>query len=293
MPIGHNGLQRYDNLDDVTGNNDANPATHFGRQMRKERLAHGWSVHEFAKRSGMSAGHTSRIENGHRPPTEAVAAACDLVFPERKGWFTEYYQEMRTWAPPGFRDWPEYENRASTIREWSPSIVTGMLQTQDYARGLLKTASGVTNEVLTTRLANRVERQRRVLFRDDPPTAVYVIDHAALYRLVGSADVMVSQMKHLVEIAALPNVTLQILPAVAHPATQSGFLIAGDAAYTEHVLGGLVFTEPETVTALERLFDTLRAESYRASESTAIIRKAGETWTGESQATAARTAATA
>ena len=42
-----------DNISSVAGNNGANPATHFGRQMRKERLARGWSVHEFAKRSGM------------------------------------------------------------------------------------------------------------------------------------------------------------------------------------------------------------------------------------------------
>ena len=51
-------------------------------------------------------------------------------------------------------------------------------------------------------------------------------------------------------------------------------MVADDAAYTEHVLGGLVFTDEQTVTALERLFDTLRSECYRASESAAIIRKA-------------------
>ena len=62
----------------------------------------------------------------------------------------------------------------------------------------------------------------------------------------------------------MPNVTIQILPAIAHPATQSGFLIADDVAYTEHVIGGLVFTDAETVTVLDRLFDTLRAECYRA-----------------------------
>lgn len=65
--------------------------------MRKERLARGWSVHEFAKRSGISAGHVSRIENGKRPPTQAVATACDAVFPERRGWFSEFYDESRTW----------------------------------------------------------------------------------------------------------------------------------------------------------------------------------------------------
>jgi Domain of unknown function (DUF5753) len=104
---------------------------------------------------------------------------------------------------------------------------------------------------------------------------------------------MAGQMAHLADVASLPNITLQILPAVAHPATQSGFMVADDAGYVEHVLGGLVYTELETVTSLGRLFDTLRAESYRASESAAIIGKAQELWTGERAATAAAMAATA
>ena len=100
-------------------------------------------------------------------------------------------------------------------------------------------------------------------------------------------------MAHLADVARLPNITLQILPAVAHPATQSGFMVADDSGYVEHVLGGLVYTELETVTSLARLFDTLRAESYRASESAAIIGKAQELWTGERAATAAAMEATA
>jgi hypothetical protein len=58
----------------------------------------------------------------------------------------------------------------------------------------------------------------------------------------------------------LPYVTIQVLPAVAHPATQSGFMVTDSAAYAEHVIGGLAYTEPETVTVLERLFDSLRDE---------------------------------
>jgi uncharacterized protein DUF5753 len=75
--------------------------------------------------------------------------------------------------------------------------------------------------------------------------------------MVGSADVMARQMRHLAAVAAMPNVTLQVLPALAHPATQSGFMIADDAAaYAEHVTGGFVYTDAETVTGLRRLFDT-------------------------------------
>ena len=75
----------------MTVNNGGNPATHFGRQMKKERLARGWSLREFSAHTGINIGHASRIENGKRPPTEKVAAACDIAFPERKGWFSELF----------------------------------------------------------------------------------------------------------------------------------------------------------------------------------------------------------
>jgi plasmid maintenance system antidote protein VapI len=269
------------------------PAAHFGRVLRRERTARGWSLDELARRTGIAAAHLSRIENGRRPPTEKIATACDSAFPERRDYFSELYAEMRTWAPPGFRDWPEYEDRTSTIREWSPMVVTGMLQTADYARALLAIHPEVSPEVVSARLASRMARQQRVLLREaDPPKAIYIIDHAALYRQVGSPEVMVGQCAHLAEVAALPHVTLQVFPAVACPATQGGFLLADDAAFAETVVGGYVYVA-ETITALASVFDTLRGESYRVSESLSIIRKAGELWTSESRATQVQTVATA
>jgi hypothetical protein len=98
-------VRRCGNIFAVTVNIGGNPATYFGRQMKKERLARGWSLREFSAHTGVNIGHASRIENGKRPPTEKVAAACDLPFPERKNWFSEYYAELSEWAevPPAFK----------------------------------------------------------------------------------------------------------------------------------------------------------------------------------------------
>jgi hypothetical protein len=75
---------------------------------------------------------------------------------------------------------------------------------------------------------------------------------------------MAAQMRQLSAIAVMPTVTMQVLPAVAHPANASGFVIADDeAAYAEHVAGGYVFTDEQTVSAIMVRFDSLRAESYR------------------------------
>jgi hypothetical protein len=269
-------------------NNGNFAAMHFGRQMRKERLAHGWSLREFNERTGIDMGQASRIETGKQPPTEKVADACDRVFPERRGWFREYYEESKTWTPPGFKDWREYEDRAAVLRDWWPSIVTGLAQTEGYARALLETSLGATAEMVATRLAARMDRQRRLFARE--VQAWFIVDQLSLYRLVGSPQIMADQMRRLAEIAALPNATVQVLPAVAHPANASGFIVTDDAALCEHVKGSYVYTDEQSVTSLVRLFDTLRGECYRVSESLALLTEVGETWTGESQPTQTPTA---
>ena len=92
----------------------------------------------------------------------------------------------------------------------------------------------------------------------------------------------------------MPHVTLQVLPAVAHPANASGFVIADDAVWCEHVAGGYVFTDEQTVSSLSPRFDTLRGESYRVSESPTLFKGMAELWTaGVSPLTQTRTAASA
>jgi transcriptional regulator with XRE-family HTH domain len=265
-----------------------NPLTHFGKQVKKERLARGWSLPELARQTGIDAGHWSRIERGVRPPTEFIAEACDRAFPERKGWFSEYYRDSRSWAPPGFRSWTEEEDNATSLRVWSPSIVDGLLQTEDYARVLLSVHPDVPDEVVASRLTARMARQRRLFSRDVP--TLFLVDQLALYRLVGSPALMTAQMRHLAAMASRPRVTIQVVPAVAVPSVAHGVILTDGAAYGETIVSGSVWTDEETLSSLGRVFDTLRSEAWRASESLALISEAGELWTGGNLPTATATA---
>jgi transcriptional regulator with XRE-family HTH domain len=94
-------------------NTDGHPATHFGRQMRKERVARGWSLREMSAHTGINLGTLSQVENGKRPPTERIAGKCDEVFPGRKGWFREY---VRREAPCCI---PDSVARNSEVYSWS------------------------------------------------------------------------------------------------------------------------------------------------------------------------------
>jgi transcriptional regulator with XRE-family HTH domain len=273
----------------MTGDGGGNPATHFGRQMKKERLARGWSLRELSARTGINFGHLARIENGTRPPTEKIALACDAVFPERSGYFLEYYEESQTWTPAGFRSWAEHEDRARNLRVWSPGVIDGLLQTEAYARAMLRTHPGVTDEIITARLASRMERQKRLFTRD--VRAWFVVDEVALYRFVGSTETMAEQLGHLGDVARLPAVTLQVLPAVAHPANAGELIIADDvAAFTEHHVGGFVYTDDQTVSLLAGIMTTILSESNKASDSLLAIERMEATWTRGARAATARTA---
>ena len=268
-------------------------ATHLGRTMKRDREAHHWTLRAFATQIEYNYVSLSRIENGHRPFTERLALKCDNAFPERRGWYLQYYEESKYWTPPGFRDWTEFEDNAQVIRTWSPGFLHGLLQTTDYARAQLESASDASVEAVNARLAARMARQKRVLFRPEPPLASFVVDELSLYRCVGSPEVMAAQMRHLADVARLPYVTLQVLPAVQHPAGASGFVIADSAAYAEHTFGGYTFTEADKVAEARHMWSTICSESDKASVSLRKIERMVETWNGVRALTRTRTAATA
>jgi transcriptional regulator with XRE-family HTH domain len=268
--------------------------TLFGRTMRKARVAKGWSLREFAAATGVGVSTASMIETGARGPSRRVAEACDKARLGRPSEFTELYEEMQTWLPPGLRSWTEYEDAARRLDIWIPGVMPGLFQTPDYARALLRTFPGATEEQVTARLAARMGRQARVLEREDGPVITCVIDREALGRLVGSPEIMAAQLRRLLEIAALPRVTIAVLPHIGHSATMSGLVIADHAAaHVEHLTGGLVYIEPDRVAGFEAIFGAVRGECYRVTESTEMIREAEQSWTGGSQPTAARAAASA
>jgi transcriptional regulator with XRE-family HTH domain len=271
----------------------SDPVRYFGRQVRKERLAAGWTLAEFGQRTGYDPAHLSRIESGKRPATEVFARLCDQVFPHRAGWFSEFYEESRTWiaTPPWFRNYVSHEQRAATLRNWFPSLLDGLLQTEDYARVILSVGPGVTEDEVSDRLAARMERQA-VLARDDPPAAWFLVDEAALRRCAGSPEIMAAQMAHLAAVARLPSVTIQVVPNIEHAGLLGGFSLTERAAYVETAVAGQVFEDTEIIAGLLTRFDTLRNEALRASESRAFIERMCEEWkaTGARAATRGTTA---
>jgi hypothetical protein len=142
--------------------------------------------------------------------------------------------------------------------------------------------------VVSTRLAGRMAHQKRLFERDVP--MLFLVDQLALYRLVSSPEGMAEQLRHLVAVAGRPRVTIQIVPAVAVPSATHGITLTDHAAYSETSVNGNVWTDEETRSSLGRVFDTLRSEAWRASESLVLINETSELWTGGNLLTATATA---
>ena len=268
----------------TNGTSGKGVAGHFGRQMRRDRLAHGWSIAELAAMVGINPAHLSRVENGRRPPTARIADGLDKALPERRGWYLQWFDDIRTApeVPATFRNWSDYEDKSVTLRAWTPGIIDGLAQTEDYIKALIATAAGSSAEAATARFKARTARQQRVLGRAKPPLFTLLTDEAALYRQVGTPGVMADQMSRLLELAALPNVILQIVPEVGHDSVASAYIIADDAVWSESVIQGGAFTDEQTLTAMIMRFDTLRGEAYRVSESLKLIERQREAWTSGS-----------
>ncbi len=180
------------------------------------------------------------------------------------GWFTEYYFELQTWAetPSWLKPWAEHEMSARTLRSWSPVVVPGLMQTAAYAEAQMSHSPGITPERLAERVANRMARQKRVLYRDDPPHAHFLVDITSLRRM--PAHVTSGQLRHLLDAARQPNITIQVVPECWHAGMSGGFILTDTAAYAESVTTGHVYSAGD-----ENGFrpgTPLRYPSYRGHE---------------------------
>jgi transcriptional regulator with XRE-family HTH domain len=194
----------------------------------------------------------------------------------RPGWWHRFRDVLPEW----FSLYVSLEGEASLIRAYEPHCVPGLLQTEDYARVLLRTGfPGASEEELDRRVALRMERQD-LLTRPRAPLLWAVVEEHVLRRRVGSPSVMRGQIDRLAEATALPNLTLQIMPfnAGPHPGMFGPFQLfrfdipeLPDIVYTES-LTGAVYTEERADTAAYReVLDRMSAQAAPVQDTGAFL----------------------
>ncbi|MFD9194233.1 helix-turn-helix domain-containing protein [Streptomyces phaeochromogenes] len=127
------------------------------------------------------------------------------------GWWHAYRDVVPDW----FSAYVSLETGAKTLRTYEPHYVTGLLQTYNYARAVLR--GGFPNES-DEDLARRVDlrlRRQSLLERPDAPTLWVVMEETVLHRMVGGAEVMREQIERLLEVSELEHVSVDVVPFTA------------------------------------------------------------------------------
>jgi transcriptional regulator with XRE-family HTH domain len=217
------------------------PATRrrqLGRQLRDLRQAAGLKTMEAAAgKTGLSRATISRIESAKQtilPRTvRLLCQTYGIGTPlldhlvrlaeesEDRGWLVAYSDTMPNW----FERFVGEEAEASDVWTYEAEFVPGLLQTADYCRAVRAANSpDLTKDDIEWSVEFRQARQQ-LLDRNHPPRMHVVVNEAVVRRQVGGTRVQRDQLRHLIEMAKRPNITVQVLPftAGAHPAMTSAF----------------------------------------------------------------------
>ncbi|MGI8331930.1 DUF5753 domain-containing protein [Actinomadura scrupuli] len=178
------------------------------------------------------------------------------------GWWHQYGDILPAW----FEVYVGLEAAASVIRSYEMQFVHGLMQTEDYARAVIMIAnSHAPAEEIDRRVDLRM-RRRQLLTQPGGPKLWAVLDEAALRRSPGGREVLRGQLKHLLELTALQNVTLQIVPfhAGAHAAAGGPFTILRfaepdlpDVVYLEQLNSALYLDKREQLNDYMSTMDRL------------------------------------
>jgi transcriptional regulator with XRE-family HTH domain len=256
------------------------------RQLRTER---GLSIDDVAERAMFSATKLSRLETGGvgASPRDIrdlciVYGITDAAERERLMALAREGKQRAWWQQLGlpYATYVSLEVEATSISDYNPDIVPGLLQIEGYARAIFESGDPPLDPpTLEGRIKARIRRQA-LLARDDAPVFHCIVDEGALRRAIGGPAVMRAQLARIIEAASLPKVTFQVIPfeVGAHPGLDSNFVIleiaepmVNDVVYVEGAAGNIYL---ETDTALERykrIFSRLQSIALDPERSSAMV----------------------
>jgi transcriptional regulator with XRE-family HTH domain len=272
------------------------------REIREDKGKSGETVAAALKWSPSKISRYERARTGLRPrEVERLLDYYQITGPRRalllglaedaaqKGWWEEFADSLSE----DYRQFIGFEHEAASMAIWHVDVVTGLLQTEAYARHIISSYSRV--EPMPPGMIGRMvkvrTRRQQVLNREDLQLSV-VLDESVLKRQVGDESVMYGQLQRLLQDADRPNLTLRILPLNAqHTVFGESFVIFGFMDDSDAIVRDMVITEQlrssvtlegERETYLHRIaFQALWDASLDPATSRALILETAESyWSG-------------
>ncbi|RJQ79737.1 XRE family transcriptional regulator [Pseudonocardiaceae bacterium YIM PH 21723] len=196
------------------------------------------------------------------------------------GWWNRYNDLMPSW----FQDYVGLEESASRIQSYELQYVPGLLQTEDYAIAVASEGrADKVNDDVRRRVSLRMGRQK-ILVGPSAPKIWAVLDASVLYRPLGGAEVMKTQIDRLIELTKLPNISLQILPwEFSGCSAEGAFTLLRFAepelpniVYIEHLSGALYLEKQDELELYSRVFDQLMVDSMTPTKTREELLRARE-----------------
>jgi transcriptional regulator with XRE-family HTH domain len=229
----------------------------LGRHMRRLRESAYLTTEQAAAAIRGSSSKVSRLEHGRVNFKQRDIADLLTLYgitsndeyeslmrlaweANERSWWQDYSDVLPAWIEP----YLDLEATAADIRSYETQLVHGLLQTEDYARAVIKLGNTASEAELNRRVEARLSR-KDILSRAASPRLWAVIDEGALRRPIGGEAVMRDQLQHLLDMTEHPAIMLQVLPfqSGGHPALGGSFTIL---QFKEIELPGVVYIEQLT-----------------------------------------------
>ncbi|MFF8975948.1 Scr1 family TA system antitoxin-like transcriptional regulator [Streptomyces cellulosae] len=256
----------------------------FGAVMQALREHAGYSRTEFANLVSFSKHTVESVELGRRMPDAALVERSEEALGNtgalRKA--SQYVTRGRgdVGLAAWFRQWARLERVAVSLCTYECRLVPGLLQSEGYARAVFDNAiPPLTDEQLEDQVAARLERQ--TLLRERPNAVFsFIVEEFVFRRHLGGPEVMTELIDHVLELTALRNVTLQIMPLD----TESHACLDGPVrlletsrgqrfAYSEGQQNGRLISDQKEVSLLCRRYDTLRSQALNPKDSRGLLKR--------------------
>lgn len=260
----------------------------LAERLRDLRLDAGLNALQLSEAADWHKAKTSRIENAKQAPSEDdIRTWCRICGAEREipdliaalRAADSMYTEWRRTQPAGLRRNQESRiplfERTRLFKAYCSAVIPGLVQTEDYAKALLASIAAFhdTRDDAVEAAAARMRRNRVV--RDGTRRIALVLEEAVLRYRAGPPDVMDAQLAYLLEAAALPGVTLGVIPSAAsgRPVWPlEAFTMFDDArVHVETLTAQIAVTAPSEVVLYAKAFDELTRTAVYGADAAALI----------------------
>jgi len=261
----------------------------LGEGLRAAMKSAGMGVRDLGRRLDWPHPRVSHLLSGKRGGSEldvvSVLVACKVKREERErlmtlcrelgtqGWLQQYGSQL----PEQLRTYVDHETKATEIWDFHLAVIPGLLQTEDYARAVIRRSVHAPASEVEGRVQARLTRQG-IFNRYPPPRITYYIHETVLRVVVGSSAVMSDQLHHLLRMAVRPRLEIRILPCtagahagMAGPFTLMEFPSFTPLVYLEGELSAVFLEQEDQIDGYRRIVAALANTALGPQESKELI----------------------